>query len=319
MSRGGYRAESFPWGAVKPERRKEKVREMVLAADHDGLWALLKHHLTTWGKAGAHTSTNTLRTYRTGLNMFLDYLTRTGLEGEDLLEVLLSPSEDLGAEYLRHLERSGSSPSTVNARRASATAFYRALKWAGASEANPFLDVPAVKDNTPKHEKRQPYTDEDVKKMLDAATEEEKIIIGLGAYAGLRIHEIAKLTWGDVDLDRKQIRVDGKGGKVARVPIPAGLRALLEAAPKGQGEGVRVVAWERPNTIRDHIKAVCKRAKVKYRGVHSLRHYAGTYLYRQTKNLDMVARVLRHSNIETSRVYAKYGEDMYQDVLDAWK
>lgn len=318
MSRGGYRAESFPWGQVKPERRKEKVREMIVAGDHGGLWALLKHHLTTWSRAGAKTSANTLRTYQTGLNKFMDYLTRSGLHGELLLEVLLDPSEDLGAEYLRHLERDGSSPATVNNRRASATAFYRALKWAGATDKNPFVDVPAVKDNTPRHEKRQPYSDDDVKRMLEAATPEEKIVIALGAYGGLRISEIAALTWGDIDLRRKQIRVDGKGGKVARVPIAKGLLTILQEMPRGD-DAVRVVSWTRTNTLRERIESVCKRAKVKYLGAHSLRHYCGTYLYRTTKDLNLVANVLRHSNIETSRVYAKFGDDLYQDVLDAWE
>ncbi len=54
------------------------------------------------------------------------------------------------------------------------------------------------------------------------------------------------------------------------------------------------------------------------KGVHALRHYAGTRLMQQTKSLEDVARHLGHSSIETTRVYAKWSDEKLRDVLNDW-
>ena len=58
----------------------------------------------------------------------------------------------MGADYLRFLERRGLAPASVNARRAAVVALYAALRWTGASSADPMRDTPAVRDPTPRHE-----------------------------------------------------------------------------------------------------------------------------------------------------------------------
>ncbi|WP_287417710.1 site-specific integrase [Oceanithermus sp.] len=318
MARGGYRGEAFPWGAVKPERRAEKVRAMLEAGDRAGLWALVKHHLMTWGRAGAATSPHTLRTYRTGLNSFLDYLAELGLEGELLAEAVLDPSEDLGAEYLRHLQRHHA-PATVNNRRAAARAFYRALQWARATQTNPFDLAPTVRDPTPRHEKRRPYEDDEIKRLTREADPHERVMVLLGAQGGLRISEAARLRWDDVDLGAKRITIrDGKGGKTASVLIPKGLRAALRALRKAEPEGEHVLPWRTPASIRRRLKALCDRAGVRYKGYHALRHYCGTYIYQQTGDLNTAARQLRHSQLQTTAIYAKWAEEMARELLDGW-
>jgi len=66
------------------------------------------------------------------------------------------------------------------------------------------------------------------------------------------------------------------------------------------------------------MQRLCRRAKVTYRGLHSLRHHAGTRLYRETDNLDAVARLLGHSSLETARVYAKWADESTREVLGKW-
>lgn len=303
------------WGVLKGDKRAARARELLEAGDREGLWALVLHHLTTWGRAGARTSRNTERAYRAGLNAFLDYLAGLGLSGSDLAAVALEPGTDLGAEYLRHLERKGLSPGTVNNRRAAAAAFYRALRWTGATTADPFSDVPAVRDPTPRHEKRQPYSAAEVRALVAAATPHERVMVLLGAQAGLRVSEITALTWDTVDLKAKKLRVTGKGGKTGTVGIPKGLLAALDALEPRAGY---VVPWRRAQTVRERLERLCERAGVRYLGVHSLRHHAGTEVYRKTRNLDAAAKQLRHSQIATSAIYAKWSEDLMGNVLEEW-
>ncbi len=69
---------------------------------------------------------------------------------------------------------------------------------------------------------------------------------------------------------------------------------------------------------RARLQKVCRRAGVPYKGVHALRHYAGTRLMQQTGSLEHVARHLGHTQIETSRIYAKWSDETLREVLSEW-
>ncbi len=78
-----------------------------------------------------------------------------------------------------------------------------------------------------------------------------------------------------------------------------------------------MLAWSDVRA-RARLQQVCMRANVPYKGVHALRHYAGTRLMQQTNSLEDVARHLGHSSIETARVYAKWSDEKLRDVLNDW-
>lgn len=50
----------------------------------------------------------------------------------------------------------------------------------------------------------------------------------------------------------------------------------------------------------------------------ALRHSSGTRLYRETGDLETVARHLGHSSLETSRVYAKWSDERLKATLGEW-
>jgi integrase len=53
-------------------------------------------------------------------------------------------------------------------------------------------------------------------------------------------------------------------------------------------------------------------------GAHSLRHQSGTRLYRQTNDLEMVARHLGHAKLDTSRIYAKWSDEKLAESVGDW-
>ena len=64
--------------------------------------------------------------------------------------------------------------------------------------------------------------------LLDfAITLRDKAIISLFAYSGGRLSEISGLSIGDVDLDRRRMRVQGKGGKEGFLVFGQVTRELL--------------------------------------------------------------------------------------------
>jgi site-specific recombinase XerD len=168
---------------------------------------LLEAYLATYGAAGARLSPHTLRSYRCGLLAFLEYANSHAFN-------LIRPGRDAGARWLRALEAEGNSASTVRVRLAAMRMLYRALRWAGASEADPFADVQAAKDHTAAWDKRSPHLHADVERLISAAGLKDRVLVFLCAHGVLRVSEAIALSWADIDLHRRGLIVkQGKGGK----------------------------------------------------------------------------------------------------------
>lgn len=318
------RAES--WAGLPPDELRRRAAKAANERDVEELWALTEAYLFLHGSKGARVSKHTLRTYRRGVADLL-----AAWAGENLLR----PTRDAGVVYVRRLETGAladgepPAPATLSVKLAAARTLYKALRWAGVTEARPFDDVRVAKDPTPPWEKRRPYRDGEVEALLDQAAGAERVMVLLGAHGGLRIGEMADLTWDDVDMGTSTLRVRaGKGGKAATVRMTRRLReALAEladdpdyvAAEKRQRDAAYVLPWTADHARR-RFRRLCARAGVDYRtaGVHGLRHGAGTRYYRQTKDLGRVAAHLRHADIQTTRIYAKIDAATIGDDIEDW-
>lgn len=304
---GTLAERSRAWADLNPDERKRRAAAAARDRDTAGLWSLTEAHLTTWGKRGARVSPHTLSAYRAGVTSYL---------GASSGVSLLNPPREWAPTWTRALEAAGASASTVRVRLAATRSLYAALRWSGATDADPFADVKAPKDPTPPWEKRQPYELEAVERLLAHAGTRDATLVLLGAHAGLRVSEACELTAADLDLAAGQLRVRlGKGGKQRTVALSRRLQAALatlELAPGASVLGVGV------NGARAALRRLCKRAGVDYRAAHALRHSSGTRLYRDTGDLETVARHLGHANLETSRVYAKWSDERLRATVGGW-
>jgi integrase/recombinase XerC len=211
----------------------------------------------------------------------------------------------------------GLAPGTLQIKLSSARTLYKALRWAGATELDPFEDVKGPRDETAAWEKRQPYSLEEVEKLLTKANRLDRVIVLLGAHAGLRVAEMVTLKWADVDLSAQQLRVTrGKGGKPRTVWISAGLaRALESLRPYAARENV--LSFGSTTRARARIERLAFRALVKYRGIHALRHTCGTRMARE-EGLEAAQHRLGHANLATTQVYAKWNQTHLRDAVSAW-
>jgi integrase len=301
-------ARAGRWVDLALDERRRRATAAAQMKDAAELWSLLEAFLATYGAAGATLSRHTLRAYHCGLDVFLQHAMEQGIN-------LIRPARDVGARWLRTLEASGLAPATVKVRLAAARMLYRALRWAGATEADPFADAKPAKDVTAAWDKRSPYQHADVERLLTFAGPRDQALILLCAHGGLRVSEAIALRWEDVDIDERSILVrNGKGGKQRRVVMSARLTAALTRLEQN---AERILPWSDVRT-RARLRAVCKRAGVPYKGVHALRHYAGTRLMQQTGSLEHVARHLGHAQIETSRIYAKWSDETLRRALSEW-
>ena len=276
--------------------------------DAESLWALTEAHLTLHGSAGSRVSSHTLSAYHHAVRSLLsDWV------GENLLR----PGRNAGVLWVRELEGRYKS-ATVRVYLAGAKALYAALRWSGASEAVPFADVKVAVDKTPAWEKREAYGRTEVD-WLERCTERATyLIVLLGAHAGLRVSEMTALRWEHVDLGDGSLKVvAGKGGKTARVYLTPTLLKALEATPLEEKTGF-VLPCRSRQSVYERLEAACKQARVRFKGVHALRHASGTRLKEETGDLALVADHLRHNSMDTARGYAKADNRQLRRALGEW-
>ncbi|MBS3967730.1 MAG: site-specific integrase [Truepera sp.] len=301
--------------------------------DFETLWQLTEAHLTLHGESGALVSVNTYKAYRRGVKDLL-----AAWQGENLLR----PGRDAAAVWLRTMECRGRKPATVRVKIAAGKALYKALRWAGATEAEPFADAKAAKDKTAPWERQGAYSQLEVTRLLAVADPVTRALILLGAHAGLRISEMLALRWSEVDLvNRKLVVLHGKGdkkrtvnlsktlsealGQLVRPPHPACAPAVHS---QGQDLGVGGPAhklqdgWVLPFrsrlSARERLARTCRAAGVRFQGLHALRHAAGTLLQRQTGDITKVADHLGHATLDMARNYAKADDRALKAVVDEW-
>lgn len=294
-----------------------RVRAITAARDKSGedLWALTLAYLSSDTSAGVRLSPHTLRAYRKGVEVLLDHATSNAWN-------LLHPGRREPGLYVAALSASGLKPATVQARVAAAGALYRALRWAGATDADPFADVKRPKDRTKGVVKNPPYRAEFVQAMLEVADPREAALLLLLTHAGLRIAEALAVEWAHVNLPARRLLVaHGKGDKARFVPLSARLRGALEtlraeAAPQGF-----VLPWRAYSTAYERLQRValaCGRAH-EFRGFHAGRKYAGTQLYAAVKDFTRVAGFLGHEQVDTTRRYVELPEDDLADAVEAFR
>lgn len=328
-----------------PGRRRLEAVKAAQERDVARLLDLLNHYLSYLGRKKARTSEKTRKAYELGARVWIDYCWPEGQDSPDphLLRATVDDLNHFIATLQQTKRRNTErllTPSTIQTYMAGVRALYRALIWAGALDTNPALDAHAPSDPRPRHERR-PAVDTDVFKEIcdglyslsqdsdmDTADEAKRdlLLIRLFGDAGLRLSDAVNLNVADLDLRGGEVFIrSGKGGKSATVPMT---RRLLEAvfawlgvrdAYAEPGEeavfvnfGLKVNKRYLGRRLSLHtIERIVERhlrdagLPLRVRGPHSLRHTAGTRMYRLTGDLYKVAEFLRHSNINTSAIYAK--------------
>lgn len=164
------------------------------------------------------------------------------------------------------------------------------------------LTVPKVGNNLPR-----PVSRDDLHRVLEhLAThgqDDLRRAVCLGAYAGLRVSEAAKLSWPDIDIEARRARIlDSKGGKSRLVAIaPLLVDQLLPDTGLNVVTGISDVYSA--NTLQRRVNRAIKDAGVDAT-FHQLRHRYGTVAYQATGDLIAVGRQMGHSSPVTTAIYA---------------
>ena len=287
-----------------------RVRAVEAASSYDAalLISVTHGYMTTASRKGARTSRKTLDAYALAIKDYVPWARDAGV-------TLLHPGRRDGGRYVAWLQtretlgngkRGKLSASTVAQYVAGVRALYRALRWAGATEAQPFEDAHVPPDPTPGIVKNPPYRQE-IDAALAHCDPRLATLLLLCAHAGLRITEALGVKTGDITAGR--IRILGKGGKVRVVPLGKRVREALSTLPPLTPEG-ELFAWDYHQATYRLQKAF-KAAGYgdSWRGFHAARKHSGTRLYTATRDFTRVGLFLGHSSVDTTRRYVAVQED----------
>lgn len=196
----------------------------------------------------------------------------------------------------------GWSPGTRYAYAANVALFFQWAVRAGRAEADPFDQV--KRPRQPKYRPR-PITRPQLEHLIDTLPWHIGAWATLAGFAGLRRAEICQVRGADLVptiTGHELVIPNGKGGKADAVPAHERVVAIFEGAGPGHLFLTRSLRPYTPN----HLGEVARDAFLK-RGVdctlHQLRHTFGTELYRQTRDVYMVKRAMRHDRLTSTEVY----------------
>ena len=170
-------------------------------------------------------------------------------------------------------------------------------------------DNPIERLPKPRAVKRQPrpITTEQLLRVLAAANRRRtKAMVMLGAYQGLRAHEIAKFRGEDID--GQWLHVVGKGAKEAWLPLHPDVAAVAVDFPRYDWWFPSYTLPGKPITPKNVVRVLSElmdRAQVNGVG-HQLRHWYGTEVLRAAGGNTRVAQeLLRHESLATTAGYTQ--------------
>jgi site-specific recombinase XerD len=163
----------------------------------------------------------------------------------------------------------------------------------------------------------------------------DKAILELLFSTGMRVSELASLNRDQVNLERKEFGIVGKGGKERVVFVSADAAKWVErflairndnfkplfiryqgsVDPSDDGENMRLTTRSIERIVEKYVKAVGLSIKAT---PHTLRHSFATDLLMNGADIRSVQEMLGHSNISTTQIYTHVTNKHLKDVHKAF-
>lgn len=175
------------------------------------------------------------------------------------------------------------------------------------------------------------FEPEEIDELIKRAPEHLKKIILVALYTGLRKSNVLSLRWEQVDFKNNLISVKVKDcttedGRAFTIPIIPKLKEVLDEIPRSKdgfvfhynGKPIKDIkkSWTSLFEAKFDKDGKCVQNEIAYRNFHTLRHTCGTWIYRKTKDLRVVQKVLGHSDIKTTLKYAHVVMDEERRALE---
>lgn len=222
----------------------------------------------------------------------------------------------------------------------------QAARWSALNTFFSFLimedliDInPMTKTKRPKNKTEKPivYLEQDeINTILDKIRKEVKpqfvnrdiAIITLGIVTGIRVGALVQINMEDIDFVNNTIHVIEKGGKERYLKFGTNARNALSlwlvdrSAYFGDAEtnALFISQWRQRLTddgVRKLMKKYADGINGKHVTAHTMRKSAATNMVKAGVDIQTVADILNHQNIQTTRRYAAVLDDNKQKATEA--
>ena len=264
-------------------------------------------------------SPHTIKNYRRDLLEFDDYLTRDGkgrpVDPAEIDHITIR-------DFLSHLHQRKNAKSSIARKLAAIRSFYRFLYSQGKVGSNPARLVrnPRLPDRKPRFLSLGEV--ETILRLPDANTDRgvrDRAILELLYASGLRVSELVQANVEDLSLDRRLVKVYGKGKRERLVPFGGkaekALRGYLtrrrsllrrqKSAPEPNAHflnlrGGRLSARSIERNLQHYMK---KSALLLNVHPHLFRHSFATHLLNNGADLRCIQELLGHKSLSTTQKY----------------
>jgi integrase len=185
------------------------------------------------------------------------------------------------------------------------------------------------------------FTKEQASRIINAAKEPYKTLFATAWYTGLRAGELFALTKGDLDFERKTIRVNKSADdktreirqpktrkSVATLPMPSALEAMLRSYLEHHykpnlNEILFTNRWgtrsmKRESLVQFVLRPIQKKLGMPLRGgLHAFRHGLATELADASVPVTVLQSQMRHTDVKTTlRIYAHVIPQSQRDAME---
>lgn len=224
--------------------------------------------------------------------------------------------------YLASLKESGISDRTLENYRSYISAFYQWLTREDFIEKNPCEKISPIKY---RDEVKKPFTDTEIDKIRTACDSvRDRAIIETLLSSGLRVAELSALDVSDIDFINLSVRVrEGKGSKerITYITTVCAMHLKSYLMQRADDNGALFLSARKrqrldPSGLRNILKTIEKRAGVTDVHPHRFRRTFATNLSKRGMDVQTIARLMGHSNIQTTMIYVALDESR---VLNEYK
>lgn len=254
-------------------------------------------------------SLNTVKNYKADLNMYFNFLSSEGIDD----------SEEIKFEIINELfvNLSTYKKTSSLARIASSIKSFHKFLSFKYDLKDPSLNLSVVNNET-----RLPVfaSKGEIDLIMNSFDNSRKDILNHALleliYAcGLRVSEACKITVNQIDLEKKMVRILGKGNKERLIPLPDKSIQIL----KEYFDVIRPINLKKKTNlffindkgkhitseyVETMLKFTCESLHIKKKITpHKLRHSFATHLLEGGADLRSIQELLGHSDIQTTEIY----------------
>ena len=223
------------------------------------------------------------------------------------LAAIGKPAADIGLEDLiGYLAAQAWKPETRKAARSALRGFFTWAEDTGRIAANPSTKLPGI--HIPQGQPRPTPTDI-FTRALAGASDRDRLMLMLAAYAGLRRSEISRVHADDLIGD--ELRIIGKGGKVRTLPMQVD---LLEAL--GGRRGYIFPGRDDGHLSPDAVGRRLKQLLGPGWSGHTLRHRFATRAYAAGADFLAVRDLLGHTSVATTQRYTATPDNAMRRAIE---